>query len=227
MDLEPPRNPTLASSASDASNEIAQPPRSRSEGIPLPGSIPQLLSEPQKQSTVESKLGRQTSVDSKVSGQLRQASMDSISSQQNKWTRQVSWMAEKSRNITQAASVLHDDEADVPKFQAHQIWQEKEDSVSFRSSRRPSVCTMNLLVHSRRKSFISPLALEGWSAVAILMIFMEGFRPAVCFFVCLFVCLFVSCVCVFRVWTGLVWAGLLSRSCPVPSCLCCVSNKRW
>ena len=102
--------------------------------------MPLVLGE-QKQS--ESKLGRQTSVDSKVlsalssSGQQLQASVDdSLASQQKKWTRQVSWMAEKSRNITQAALVLDDDDADVPKFQAHQIWQEKEDVVSFRSSRR-------------------------------------------------------------------------------------------
>jgi len=71
---------------------------------------------------------------------------------------------------------LDDTDADVPKFQAHDLWQEKDDVVSYRSSRRPSVCTANLLFQSRQKSSLSPLVLEGWSAIAMSMIFMEGFR---------------------------------------------------
>ena len=193
-DLEP-CGETVTSSIFDSSKDsIAQPPRSQnqSEVIPLPGSMPHALGGPLgkssldgrlgRQTSVDSKLGRQTSVDSRVlstfsSGRQRQASVDSTASQQAnaKWTRQVSWMAERSRNITQAMS-LDDTDADVPKFQAHDLWQEKDDVVSYRSSRRPSVCTANLLFQSRQKSSLSPLVLEGWSAIAMSMIFMEGFR---------------------------------------------------
>ncbi|CAE7701544.1 unnamed protein product, partial [Symbiodinium microadriaticum] len=183
-----------SSIVSSSKDSIAQPPQSQSEVIPLPGSMPQALSGPQgrllvddrvgRQISSDSKLGRQTSQDSRAFsgfssfGQQRQASVDSAASSQQataKFMRQVSWMAERSRNITQAMS-LDDSDADIPKFQAHDVWQEKDDAASYRSSRRPSVCTTNLLLLSRHKSSLSPLVLEGWSAIAMSMIFMEGFR---------------------------------------------------
>ena len=154
--------------------DSSQSPPAKSLSIPVP-----MGPNPKLELAVAARLSKQDSLSS-LPERERETSNESkvVELQPSRWGRQVSWMAEQTRAITQSAMQMEDELGPICRFQMLEFWRNaQEDNFSHRNSRRPSICTSTVpIIKTRQTGLANTCFTEVWSAFAIFLICLDGFR---------------------------------------------------